>query len=94
MVRGRGSLAAFGILAKWSSAYPTNAHERAGKTAGLPADKVEAILAGLPTSFTGTREQIIYDWRRASPTRAGYRRASSTAPSPPSATSAKPTSLC
>jgi 4-carboxymuconolactone decarboxylase len=36
-------------------------HERAGKTAGLPADKVEAILAGLPTSFTDTREQIIYE---------------------------------
>ena len=49
------------ILAKWGSAYPTNAHERAGKTAGLPADKVEAILAGLPTSFTDTREQIIYE---------------------------------
>src|SRR6516164_4404792 len=25
---------------KWHSAYPTNAHERAGKAAGLPADKV------------------------------------------------------
>src|SRR5499433_1659654 len=37
------------ILAKWGSAYPTNAHERAGKTAGLP------------TSFTDTREQIIYE---------------------------------
>ena len=49
------------ILAKWGSAYPTNAHERAGKAAGLPADKVEAILAGLPTSFTDTREQIIYE---------------------------------
>jgi 4-carboxymuconolactone decarboxylase len=49
------------ILAKWGSAYPTNAHERAGKTAGLSADKVEAILAGLPTSFTDTREQIIYE---------------------------------
>ena len=37
-------------------------HPRAGgKTAGLPADKVEAILAGLPTSFTDTREQIIYE---------------------------------
>ena len=36
------------ILAKWGSAYPTNAHERAGKTAGLPADKVEAIR---PSTF-------------------------------------------
>src|SRR5262249_54049242 len=37
------------INSKWHSAYPTNAHERAGKAAGLPADKVEALLSGLPT---------------------------------------------
>src|SRR5439155_21470465 len=29
------------INSKWHSAYPTNAHERAGKAAGLPDDKVE-----------------------------------------------------
>jgi 4-carboxymuconolactone decarboxylase len=40
------------ITSKWHSAYPTNAHERAGKAAGLPNDKVEAILSGLPTSFS------------------------------------------
>ena len=34
------------INSKFHSAYPTNAHERAGKAAGLPADKVEAILVG------------------------------------------------
>ena len=39
------------INSKWHSIYPTNAHERAGKAAGLPADKVEAILSGLPTAF-------------------------------------------
>src|SRR6202045_5529971 len=49
------------ILAKWGSAYPTNAHERAGKAAGLPADKVEAILCGLPTSFSDKREQVVYE---------------------------------
>ena len=49
------------INSKWHSIYPTNAHERAAKTAGLPADKVEAILAGLPTSFADTREQIVYE---------------------------------
>jgi hypothetical protein len=37
------------ILAKLGSANPTNAHERAGKAAGLP------------TFFTDTREQIIYE---------------------------------
>ena len=41
--------------------YPTNAHERRGKDVGLPADKVEAMLSGLPTSFSDTREQIVYE---------------------------------
>src|SRR5262245_6799972 len=80
------------ILAKSGSAYPTNAHERAGEAASPPVDKVEAILAGLRTSFTDAREQSSTRWRRASPTRAACRRASSTAPSPLSATSASPTS--
>ena len=46
---------------KFHSAYPTNSHERAAKDAGLPADKVEAILTGLPTSFSDTREQVVYE---------------------------------
>jgi 4-carboxymuconolactone decarboxylase len=46
------------VNSKWHSAYPTNAHERAGKAAGLPADKVEAMLSGLPTSFDDKREQV------------------------------------
>ncbi len=41
--------------------FPTNAHERAGKAAGLPADKVEALLSGLPTSFDDKREQVVYE---------------------------------
>jgi 4-carboxymuconolactone decarboxylase len=49
------------ICSAYHSAYPTNAHERAAKTAGLPADKVEAILTGLPTSFDDTREQVVYE---------------------------------
>jgi len=46
---------------KFHSGYPTNAHERAAKAAGLPADKVEAILSGLTTSFTDKREQVVYE---------------------------------
>ena len=46
---------------KWHSACPTSAHERRGKEVGLPADKVEAMLAGLPTSFSDEREQIVYE---------------------------------
>src|ERR687884_2140641 len=49
------------INSKFHSAYPTNAHERAAKAAGLPSDKVEAILSGLPTSFSDTREQVVYE---------------------------------
>src|SRR4051794_31898039 len=49
------------INSKWHSIYPTNAHERAAKTAGLPADKVEAMLSGLPTSFDDEREQVVYE---------------------------------
>ena len=49
------------INSKWHAAYPTAAHERAAKAAGLPADKVEAILSGLPTAFSDKREQVVYE---------------------------------
>ena len=49
------------INSKFVSAYPTNAHERAAKEAGLPNDQVEAILSGLPTSFSDKREQVVYE---------------------------------
>ena len=49
------------INSKWHSIYPTNAHERAAKAAGLPPDKVEALLSGLPTSFDDKREQVVYE---------------------------------
>jgi len=49
------------INSKWHSAYPTAAHERRGKEVGLPADKVEALLSGLPTSFDDKREQAVYE---------------------------------
>src|SRR3984957_6579503 len=49
------------INSKWHAAYPTNAHERRGKEVGLPADKVEALIAGLPTSFSDEREQVVYE---------------------------------
>jgi 4-carboxymuconolactone decarboxylase len=49
------------ITSQWHSAYPTQSHERAAKASGLPADKVEAILSGLTTSFSDKREQVIYE---------------------------------
>ena len=49
------------VNSKFHTAYATNAHERAAKAAGVPNDKVEAILSGLTTSFTDKREQVIYE---------------------------------
>jgi 4-carboxymuconolactone decarboxylase len=54
-------IAVITINSKWRSAYPTAAHERRGKEVGLPADKVEAMLSGLPTSFGDEREQVVYE---------------------------------
>ena len=49
------------INSKFHTAYATNAHERAAKASGLPSEKVETILSGLPTSFSDTREQVVYE---------------------------------
>lgn len=49
------------ITSRWHSAYPTAAHEKRGKEVGLPASAVEAIIAGLPASFTDAREQTVYE---------------------------------
>ena len=43
------------INSKWHSIYPINAHERAGKAAGLPADMVEALLSGQSASCSDKR---------------------------------------
>src|SRR3954465_11568676 len=34
------------MTSKWNSAYPTAAHEKRGLEVGLPADAVEAMIAG------------------------------------------------
>jgi 4-carboxymuconolactone decarboxylase len=49
------------ITSRWRSAYPTAAHERHAKQVGLPAEQVEAILAGMTTAFEDRREQIVYE---------------------------------
>ena len=49
------------VNSHWHSGYPTNAHERAAKAAGLPSEKVDAILSGMPTSFSDKREQVVYE---------------------------------
>jgi 4-carboxymuconolactone decarboxylase len=49
------------ITSHFHSAYPTSAHERIGKQAGLPPTKVDAMVSGIPTSFDDEREQIVYE---------------------------------
>lgn len=49
------------ITGKWHSLYPNAAHEKRGKEVGLPDAAVEAMIAGLPTSFTDPREQMVYE---------------------------------
>ena len=49
------------INSKFHSNYPIWAHERHGKAAGVPAEKIEAILSDLTTSFDDEREQVIYE---------------------------------
>jgi 4-carboxymuconolactone decarboxylase len=53
------------ITSHWQSAYPTAAHEKRGKEVGLPAAAVEAIVAGLPATFTDAREQVVYEMAMA-----------------------------
>ena len=50
------------INGKWATAgYSNGEHEELGEKAGLPAAKVQALIAGLPTSFEDPRQQIIYE---------------------------------
>ena len=53
------------ITSRWHSAYPTAAHEKRGKEVGLPAAAVEAMITGLPASFTDAREQVVYEMAMA-----------------------------
>jgi 4-carboxymuconolactone decarboxylase len=49
------------ITHAWNSDYPGAAHEKRGKEVGLPAAAVEAIIAGLPASFSDAKEQAVYE---------------------------------
>ena len=47
---------------RWLAAYSNYEHEMIGEEAGgLPAAKVEATIAGLPTSFDDPRQQVAYE---------------------------------
>ncbi|WP_231999149.1 carboxymuconolactone decarboxylase family protein [Mycobacterium sp. 1081908.1] len=48
--------------ARWRSAYANYEHEIiAGRDGRLDPRRVEAIIAGLPTSFDDTRQQVVYE---------------------------------
>ena len=50
------------INARWRAAYSNYEHEKIAEEQGhLPPEKVEALIAGLPTSFDDAREQIVYE---------------------------------
>ena len=53
------------ITTHWHSLYPNAAHEKRGKEVGLADSAVEAIIAGLPTTFADAREQMVYEVARA-----------------------------
>ena len=55
------------ILAKWGAAFPLSEHEWIAEgtsgysKAGLPSEKVERMMTGLPVSFEDVRQQIVYE---------------------------------
>ena len=50
------------INGRWGAAYANHEHEKIGEQLGhLPAEKVERLIAGLPTSFEDSRQQVVYE---------------------------------
>src|SRR6201987_4044943 len=49
------------INGKWHAAYSNAEHEQIGQAAGLAPQKVQALIAGLPTSFDDPRQQVVYE---------------------------------
>jgi 4-carboxymuconolactone decarboxylase len=50
------------VNGRWLAAYSNYEHEIIGEAAGgLPPEKVEAMIAGLPTSFDDPRQQVVYE---------------------------------
>jgi 4-carboxymuconolactone decarboxylase len=49
------------INGKWMAAYSNYEHEMIGQNAGLSATQMQALIAGLPTSFENPRQQVIYE---------------------------------
>lgn len=50
------------VTGHWGAAYANYEHEKIGVAlGGLDPQKVEALIAGLPTSFDDPRQQLVYE---------------------------------
>lgn len=50
------------INGHWGAAYSNYEHEKIGEELGhLPTASVDALIAGLPTSFEDPRQQVVYE---------------------------------
>ena len=50
------------INGRWLAAYSNFEHEKIGEQQGhLPPHNIQALIAGLPTSFDDPRQQIVYE---------------------------------
>ncbi|TNC23417.1 carboxymuconolactone decarboxylase family protein [Amycolatopsis alkalitolerans] len=50
------------VNGRWLAAYPNYEHEKIGvELGGLAPDQVEALIAGLPTSFDDPRQELVYE---------------------------------
>jgi 4-carboxymuconolactone decarboxylase len=50
------------INGRWLAAYSNYEHEMIGENLGhLPPEKVDALIANLPTSFDDPRQQVVYE---------------------------------
>jgi 4-carboxymuconolactone decarboxylase len=50
------------INGHWAAAYSNHEHEKIGEELGhLPARRVDALIAGLPTSFEDPRQEVVYE---------------------------------
>jgi 4-carboxymuconolactone decarboxylase len=53
------------ITSKWHTPYTIYAHETFAKNSGMPPEMIDAVISGLPASFTNEREQVIYEMATA-----------------------------
>lgn len=49
------------IVSKIGAPFPIYCHEQMAEEAGIPAEKVERIITGLPVAFDDPRQQVIYE---------------------------------